>query len=105
MQNSIEQQRVIIRINVRTIPGNSQSRPFTVGEAFSLSTFKQSMRNEQSADGFDAVHIPPHFDTDHNVKVWFMYDFGVKHELSRLEVTKLPLNAYTAQYDASDREW
>lgn len=105
MQSSVEEQRVIIRAHVQTIPGNPQSRPFTLGELFSQEVFYRPLRTEHSADGFDAVHIPPGFDSPNDVKVWFMFDFGVKRDIDRAELVEIPLHVYLAHFDSQKQEW
>ncbi|KAK4910571.1 hypothetical protein LTR49_020775 [Elasticomyces elasticus] len=98
MQRLEGAQRVIVRAYVQDIPGDLQARPFTLGELFCQSELKRSLR-EHNDNGFDAVHIPPSFDSENNVKVWFMFDLGVKGPITRGELLQIPLNAFVARFD------
>lgn len=97
-------QRGIVQAHVQDIPGDPQARPFTHGELFCRSKLKRSLM-EHNENGFDAVHIPPSFDSENNVKVWFMFDFGVKGPITREELLQISLNAFVARVDKEHGQW
>lgn len=38
------------------------------------------LRNEIRADGYDACHVPPNFDSAKGVYVYFLFDIGVMEQ-------------------------
>ena len=100
-----EKRRVIIRARLKTIPGNPLSRPFTLGELFSQKLLGRGLRMQQNVHGFDAVHLLPNFDSENDVKGWFLYDFGVDRYMDRAELTQTQHQMYLAHFDERSHDW
>lgn len=96
----MQPQRIIIRASVQQIPGEPLERPFTLCDRFCRSVIGRPLKLH--GNGFDAVHIPPSFDSDKDVRIWFMLDLGVCGTLSREEVREVPLTAYIARLETGD---
>lgn len=92
-------QRFIIKVSVQNIPGGLSARPFSLQEIFSEKVLGRSPRLEVCADGFDVVHIPPDFDTERDVRRWFIVDTGVSGNIPRDDIHKIPLKAYLGHLD------
>ena len=91
---------------MQDIPGDCLARPFTVGEHFCRNVLIRPLRDKEDGDnGFDAVHIPPSFDSNQNVKIWFMLDIGVQGPISREQLPHIPLRAYVARVDKEKDSW
>jgi hypothetical protein len=105
MQQPEGPQRFIIRVSVQDIPGDPLARPFTLCEKFCQDVLQRSARLEVCDDGFDAVHIPPSFDSEEDVRIWFMVDTGVKGKVRREDVHKIPLKAYLGRLDDDHNLW
>ncbi|KAK5167842.1 uncharacterized protein LTR77_007541 [Saxophila tyrrhenica] len=113
-QQSTGEQRVIIRANVKSIPGDPLARPFALGELYSQQVLHRSLResgpgdepdDEQSPVGFDAVHLLPGFDSPNPIQGWFVFDIDVRREMGKKNICTLPHYNYSAQFDDDKREW
>lgn len=93
----MESQRIIIRAPVQQIPGDPLERPFTLCDRFCRSVIGRPL--DRNSDG---VHIPPSFDSDQDVRIWFMLDLGVSTPISREDLQKVPLKAYLARSDETN---
>jgi hypothetical protein len=75
-----ESLRVIIRIPLKYIPGEIRARPFMLGRLFCKTRlgrdFDEVCRRDHST-------IPPGFDSEEDVKRWFLFDFNVKEVVKR----------------------
>lgn len=99
MKHPESPQRFIIKVSVQNIPGDPSARPFSLQEIFSEKVLQRPPRLEVCADGFDAVHIPPDFDTGNDVRRWFIVDTGVTGNITRDDIHKIPLKAYLGRLD------
>lgn len=99
MQHSQGPQRFIIKVSVQNIPGDPCARPFSLYEIFSAKVLEQPSRLEPCADGFDAIHIPPDFNTENNAPRWFIFDTGVREKIAREDIHNIPLKAYVGHLD------
>jgi methylsterol monooxygenase len=91
--------RVIIRVCVSEIPGDPQRRHTTLGEAVCRQVLNREFTTDLQASGYDHVHIPADFDSDGPLNKWFIFDFGVKEELSTDEVLQIPHLVFLARLD------
>ncbi|KAF2185436.1 hypothetical protein K469DRAFT_707684 [Zopfia rhizophila CBS 207.26] len=88
--------RVAIYVKVTDIEGNPLSRHITLGQAFCSSMLSRDFRNQIHPDGYDACHIPPNFDSDKGVSVYFLFDIGVKGPLPEGDLSLIPHFVYLA---------
>lgn len=86
MEDDGKESRIIIRARVTDIPGDVCRRPITLGEVFCKEILGRSFNTRPSASRFDAVHIPPGFDSDQPVKRWFILDLNVACNLDKQEL-------------------
>jgi hypothetical protein len=73
--------RVAIYVKVLDIEGDPLSRHITLGQAFCSSVLSRDLHHQIHPNGYDACHIPPKFDSDQDVSVYFLFDIGVKGPL------------------------
>lgn len=99
MQKQEAPQRFIVKVSVKDIPGEPNARPFSLYEAFSAEVLQRPSRLEACADGFDAIHIPPEFDTQHAAQRWFIIDTGVREKIPREDMHNVPLKAFVGHLD------
>jgi hypothetical protein len=88
--------RVAIYAKVTDIEGDPLRRHVTLGQAFCSSVLSRDLRNQIQPDGYDACHIPPNFDSDKDVSVYFLFDIGVKGRLSEDDLSLIPHFVYLA---------
>ncbi|KXS98407.1 hypothetical protein AC579_1385 [Pseudocercospora musae] len=105
MSSFTEERRIVIKVPLKSIPGPPEERPFTLGEAFCQHFYKRPLRMNNGTGAFDAVHIPPDVDSEHNARRWFLFDIGVSRPVDRTEMLKLPFEAYSATYFADTQQW
>ncbi|KAF1821981.1 uncharacterized protein K489DRAFT_380725 [Dissoconium aciculare CBS 342.82] len=86
-----ESVRVCIRIPLKYIPGAILRRPVTLGEMFCETHLN---RNFEAASGRDHVTIPPGFDSENDVKRWFIFDFNVKGLVRRSDLRQIRHECY-----------
>lgn len=98
-----KQGRAIIRICVTNIPGEICRRPNTLGQIFCTNVLGRNFEHNVELPAYDMVHIPPGFDSEKDVKRWFVCDLNVQCELEREDVEKLPHAVYQASY--IDDKW
>lgn len=93
-----QQMRVVILAHVLDIPGEPLARPFTLGNDISQQLFGRPLRRIPEGDSleFDAVHCPPRFDSDKDVKEYFMFDFGVVSKIDRESLESVHHQLYLA---------
>ena len=108
MENqATDERRILIRICVTAIPGAPAKRPWTLWKLFC----KQQLQREPvyketvPTGGFDAIHIPPGFDSLNGVRAWFLIDVGVKEPIQRAEVVNLPHDVYRVSLDTTSNQW
>lgn len=99
MQHPKSPQRFIIKVSVQNIPGEPNARPFSLYEIFSKKVLQRPARLEVSVDGFDAIHVPPDFDTGNDATRWFIFDTEVRERVPRQEIHKIPLKVYLGHLD------
>ncbi|KAF2439920.1 hypothetical protein P171DRAFT_369126 [Karstenula rhodostoma CBS 690.94] len=73
--------RVAIYVKVTDIEGDPLCRHITLGQAFCSRMLLRDFRYQIQPDGYDACHIPPNFDSDRDISVYFLFDLGVKGPL------------------------
>lgn len=93
---SNKETRVIIRVCVTDLPGDPRRRHTTLGELFSDRVLHRPIQQVPSANGYDGIVIPPKFDSDKPVRVWFIYDLNVKDEKTKDEILDIPHYVYLA---------
>lgn len=54
------------------------------------------MNLDFKAGCYDAEHCLPNFDSNQDVKAWFLYDFNVTGTLDKTEIMKIPHKVYLA---------
>ncbi|KAH7317667.1 hypothetical protein BKA65DRAFT_541701 [Rhexocercosporidium sp. MPI-PUGE-AT-0058] len=91
-----DSQRVIIRVCVTDIPGNPQERVYKLGRDFCQQILHRSFNNNLQDACHDAMHFLPNFDSENDVKAWFIYDFNVTKPLSKEEILAVPHAVYHA---------
>ncbi|WPG98149.1 Hypothetical protein R9X50_00093500 [Acrodontium crateriforme] len=84
-QERVDGQRVCIYISVQSIPGSPSARPFTLGEIFCQIQFGRELNLYEDSHSIDDLHIPGGFDSENDVKRWFVYDLGVRQTLDSSE--------------------
>lgn len=62
----------------------------------------RDLRSQIQPDGYDACHIPAHFDSDRGVSVYFLFDIGVKGPLSEEDLLLVPHYVYLASRARGD---
>jgi hypothetical protein len=88
--------RVAIYVKVTDIEGDPLSRHIALGQAFCSSVLSRDFRYQIQADGYDACHIPPKFDSDQSVSVYFLFDIGVKGPLPEGDLSLIAHFVYLA---------
>ncbi|KAF2273439.1 uncharacterized protein EI97DRAFT_461099 [Westerdykella ornata] len=88
--------RVAVYVKVTDIEGDLLRRHVTLGQAFCSSVLSRDFRNQIQPDGYDACHIPPNFDSDKDVYVYFLFDIGVKGRLPEEDLSQIPHFVYLA---------
>jgi hypothetical protein len=86
--------RVVIRIALKSIPGDVLARPFTLGRIYCENELNRPFDAVGDSHQFDDLHIPPGFDSEEDVKRWFIYDFGVEGRVDPSEYTRIPHECY-----------
>ncbi|KAH7317361.1 hypothetical protein BKA65DRAFT_557563 [Rhexocercosporidium sp. MPI-PUGE-AT-0058] len=89
-------QRVIIRVRVMDIPADVQKRVSRLGRDFCQQILQRPFNNNLQDECHDAMHFLPNFDSENDVKAWFVYDFNVTRPLSKEEVLTIQHNVYHA---------
>ncbi|CAI6337798.1 unnamed protein product [Periconia digitata] len=74
--------RVAIYVKVTDIEGDSLWRHITLGQAFCSNVLLRDFRYQIQPDGYDTCHLPPNFDSSHDVHAYFLFDLGVTGRLS-----------------------
>lgn len=103
MQNPEGPQRFIIRVSVQNIPGEPNARPFSLYETFIERVLQRPSRLEVCTDGFDAIHIPPDFDTEQDASRWFIIDTGVTGQIPRRDMHNIPLKVFVGHLDNDNK--
>ena len=80
-----ESLRVIIRIPLKYIPGEVLRRPFTLGQLFCKAHLGRDLDEKCRRDH---LTIPPGFDSDKDIKRWFIFDFNVKEFIGREDLRR-----------------
>ncbi|KAH9208897.1 hypothetical protein DL95DRAFT_372767 [Leptodontidium sp. 2 PMI_412] len=88
--------RVIIRVRVMDIPSEPEARVRYLGNSFCQQILGRQMNHDSKAECHDAEHCLPNFDSKHDVKAWFLYDFNVTRSFDKEEVTRIPHKVYLA---------
>lgn len=86
--------RVCIRIALQSIPGEVFSRPFTLGDIFCQAQLEREFNPTGDGHSFDDLHIPQGFDSEKDVKRWFIYDLGVQGKVDSSEHYKIVHECY-----------
>ncbi|TAQ88810.1 hypothetical protein B7494_g2867 [Chlorociboria aeruginascens] len=88
--------RVIIRAWVTDIPADPQERVYCLGRDVCQQILYRPFNNNLQDKCHDAMHFLPNFDSENNVKAWFIYDFNVTGPLSKAAVLTIPHEVYQA---------
>jgi len=96
MNNTKDEIRIIIRVQVNNLPGDPNRRHLTIGELFSEKVLFRPIDYTIRPDGYDNVVIPPGFDSDKPVNRWFIIDLNVKGPKTRAELLDTPHKVYLA---------
>jgi len=80
-----ENLRVIIRIPLKYIPGEILARPLTLGKLFCEAHLHRDL---DERCGRDHLIIPPGFDSEQDVKRWFIIDYNVKGLVRREDLQR-----------------
>ena len=88
--------RVIIRVCVTDIPGNPQERVYRLGRDFCQQILERSFNNNLHDDCHDAMYFLPYFDSENDVKAWFIYVLNVMGPLRKEEVLTILHEVYYA---------
>lgn len=101
MEEFESEARILIRAQVQSIPGDPLARPVTLGQIFCQTQLERDLVLDDENPTFDVPHVPPQFDSNDNISVWFMFDLGVRRQkpIARAELSKVPLEAYFACHD------
>lgn len=99
--------RILIRANVKTIPGLPNARPWTLWEVFCRTHLNRAARFDAGSpsESVDVVHVLPGFDSPHDTKAWFLNDVGVKKERSSVDTLGLPHDVFLAHFDQQNGQW
>lgn len=102
-----DESRILIRVNVKLIPGSTEARPWTLWELFCENHLhrKPLYKASTGAAAFDAIHVPRSFDTEEDEKIWFLFDVGVAHKKDQALVKEVSHEAYFASFDSASCEW
>src|SRR3954451_14304930 len=87
--------RVVVRVWVTDIPGNQQERVYRLGRDFCQQMLQRSFNNLHD-ECHNAMHFLPRFDSENDVKAWFLYDLNVMRPLSTEKVLTIPREVYHA---------
>ncbi|KAH6716265.1 hypothetical protein BKA61DRAFT_479327 [Leptodontidium sp. MPI-SDFR-AT-0119] len=86
--------RVIIRVCVTEIPGERENRVYRLGTDFCMQHLNRPLNNNLQAECHDAVHFLPNFDSENDVRAWFIYDFNVTGSLERAQILEIQHRVY-----------
>ncbi|PVH92395.1 hypothetical protein DM02DRAFT_619972 [Periconia macrospinosa] len=75
--------RVAIYVKVTDIEGDPLWRHIALGQAFCSNVLQRDFRYQIQSDGYDTCHLPPNFDSTHDVYAYFLFDIGVTGRLPR----------------------
>jgi hypothetical protein len=78
------------------IPSGRLARVRCLGSNFCQQILGREMNNDLQAECHDAEHCLPNFDSENDVKAWFLYDFNVTGPLDKTEVLKISHKVYHA---------
>jgi hypothetical protein len=96
------QTRVIICACVTDIPGNPLARPNTLGNLFCNYVLHRDLNAQLQVSGFDSMHIPLGFNSEHPVEKWFIYDLNVVSTLEKHELLEIPHQVFLASRQKDD---
>ncbi|PKY01764.1 hypothetical protein P168DRAFT_241715 [Aspergillus campestris IBT 28561] len=88
--------RVMVYARVTDIAGDPQRRHNSLGETFCKQILGRDFHAELQPSFYDHVHIPADFDSDQPLKRWFIFDLGVKQQLTAEAVAQMPHSVYMA---------
>lgn len=88
--------RVIIWARVMDIPSKPGARPGCLGDIFCQQVLGREMNHDLNAACHDADHCLPFFDSQNDVRAWFLHDFNVTGPLDKTEVVKVAHRVYLA---------
>lgn len=103
--------RILIRANVKTIPGVPNARPWTLWEIFCSTHLHRAAKLDASprseSGSVDVVHVLPGFDSANDTKAWFLNDVGVKNDerSSSIDILSLPHDIFLAHFDEQNGQW
>lgn len=92
--SQIKGTRVCIQIALQSIPGEVLRRPFTLGEIFCQVQLKREFDPIGDGSCYDDLHIPQGFDSEKDVKRWFIYDLGVQGKVDSSDYYKIAHECY-----------
>jgi len=88
--------RIIIRARVTEIPGDAHRRDISLGKLFSEKVLGRPFRREITLQGYDHAIIPPGFDSENPISIWFVYDINVSGKKTKEELLRTPHKVYLA---------
>ena len=86
--------RACIRLRVKNIPGEILKRPWTLGQIFCQFRLQRDLDPLGDSHSFDDFRIPGGFDSEEDVKRWFVYDLGVEGQVARTEHHRITHEVY-----------
>lgn len=93
--------RVAVYARVTDIDGDPLERPITLGRDVCARFLMRDLQDTIVASrGYDAVHYPPNFDSEKDIRRYFLFDLGVTGRLSLEELAKLPHYVFLATKQA-----
>ena len=90
--------RVMVYAHVTDIAGDPQRRHNVLGKLFCKQILGRDFHVDLQPSCYDHVHIPADFDSDQPLKRWFIFDLGVKQQLTAEAVAQIPHSVYMASY-------
>ena len=88
--------RVIIRVCVTEIPGERENRVYCLGTDVCRQLLNRPLNNNLQDECHDAMHFLPNFDSENDVRAWFIYDFNVTGSLERAQILEIQHKVYHA---------
>ena len=78
--------------------GKTRVKGYRLGRDFCQETLKRPFNKSLQDECHDAMHLLPKFDSENEVKAWFLYDFNVTGPLGRREVFTIRHEVYLATW-------
>lgn len=109
MDDGTPKLRVLIRAPVQQIPCEPNQRAWKLWDLFCETVYRRDARyaGDESCPEFgtEELHLLSNYDSENDVKAWFMTDVGVKKERRSVDAGTVPLEVYRAAYDTTNERW